>query len=97
MVYVGTIKDGEIKSICSGFTLYTVQERFYDFFLSIPDSSHVDREITKHYDKFEMKIIDQFVCHQSGSYSDNTCRKPSSYEPLLAGRRIYGSDNLHPT
>lgn len=45
LVYVGDIEDNRIISQASGMTtLYAVHERFYDFFLSIPDDCHIDRD-----------------------------------------------------
>ena len=90
MTYVGSHdENGRINSICSGLTLYTVSERFYDSFLSIPDSCHVDRTITAMHKEYEFILIDKFVAYQSGSKSDNT-QTTCDYTPLLQGRKLYG-------
>lgn len=89
MIYVGDIIADRIVSLFSAMTLYIVHERFYDFFLSLPDSCHIDRELGLTANIHEYKIIDKFVCYQDGSKSDNnfmTC----DYSPYLEGRKIYG-------
>lgn len=92
MVYVGSFeKNNRINSVCSGMTGYIIHERFYDRFLSLPDSCHVDREITKYHKEYEFFVCEKFVCEQSGVFSDNsltTC----DYSPLLKGRKIYGKN-----
>jgi len=95
MLYVGDIdKDNRITSICSGFTMYTVFERFYDTFLSAPEDNggvHVDRYITGLHEDYKFYVCNPFTTYQSGSSSDNTKRKTrEDYSPLLRGRNIYG-------
>lgn len=90
MIYNGIInKENKITTVCSGMTLYMVNERFYDTFLSIPDDSHIDRESTAFFNTHQLKVCNPFVCEQSGSYSDNSFRK-CDYKPLLRGRDLFG-------
>lgn len=92
MVYVGTAdNENRINSACSAFTLYTIHHNFYDSFLSVPDSCHIDREITGMHDRYLMKIIDKFVCYQNGTKSSNTFMT-CDYSPYLEGRKIYGKE-----
>lgn len=92
MVYVGTHdNNNKINSVCSGFTLYTVSERFYDVFLSIPDSCHIDRTITAMHSQYEFILIDKFIAYQNGTKSSNNFMV-CDYSPYLIGRKIYGKD-----
>lgn len=92
MIYVGNIdKDNRITNVFSGMTMYVVNERFYDFFLSLPDSCHIDRELGLYSNRFKFLVCDKFICYQDGSRSDNnmmTC----DYSSYLAGRKIYGKE-----
>lgn len=91
MIYVGNIKDNRINTVFSGMTMYCVFQRFYDFYLSLPESCHVDRELglTANINKY--MVCPKFTCFQDGSMSDNT-RMQSDYSPYLEGRKIYGKD-----
>lgn len=90
MVYVGTIdEENRIRSTCSGFTLYCVHSRFYDTFLSIPDDCHIDRHITDMHENYEFFVCPQFVCEQTGSFSDHL-RSSCDYSSLLVGRKVFG-------
>lgn len=91
MCYVGVVENNRLKSVFSGMTMYVVHERFYDFFLSLPDSCHIDRELGLYANQFKYLVCEKFCCFQDGSKSDNnfmTC----DYTPYLAGRKIYGKD-----
>lgn len=91
MVYLGEIRNGRLISVCSGFTMYTVHSRFYDFFLSIPDSVHIDRHLSLYSNQFEFIVIDKFVCFQNGTRSSNNFMQ-CDYSSYLKGRKIYGQD-----
>lgn len=92
MIYHGVIKDNRIASVCSGFTLYTVHERFYDTFLSVEDDAHIDREITQRFhESHKLMVCDKFVCEQFYCKSDNT-RMICDYTPYLEGRPIYKNE-----
>lgn len=91
MIYVGEIRQNRIIGKFSSMTLFIVHEKFYDFFLSLPDSCHVDLELSLYVDQFKFMVCDKFVCEQDGSKSENnlmTC----DYTSLLVGRNIYGKD-----
>lgn len=91
MIYVGVIKDNRIVSVFSGMTMYMISQDFYDTFLSLPDSCHIDRQLGLTANIHKYMVCPKFVCYQDGSRSDNnfmTC----SYEPYLVGRKIYGKD-----
>lgn len=89
LCYSGTIKENRIVSQASGFTtLYIVNQRFYDFFLSIPDDCHIDRELSKYWEQFKLLVSPKVAVIQSGSFSDNSKRK-CDYSSYLEGRDIY--------
>jgi hypothetical protein len=89
MIYVGSIENNRITSLFSAMTLYIVFARFYDFFLSLPESCHVDRELglTAHIHKY--MVCPEFVCFQDGSKSDSTF-STCDYSSYLIGRKIFG-------
>jgi hypothetical protein len=89
MVMVGLIdKNNRIDSICSGMTIYAVHERFYDFFLSMDENTHIDRESTKYHEQFEFFVCDKFVATQNSSKSTNSGRC-TDFTPLLEGRKLF--------
>lgn len=71
MIYSGQIEGNRIMNGFSGMTLYVVNERFYDFFLSIPDHVHIDRWLGQYAFEKEYYVCDPFVARQMGGYSDN--------------------------
>lgn len=90
MIYVGQIsEENKLVSQASGFTMYTIHERFYDTFLSIPDDCHIDRELTLKWAAYEFLVCPEFVCDQNGMRSDNNF-KTTDYSPLLEKRKLYG-------
>lgn len=83
------IEGNRIMDSFSGMTLFFVNQRFYDVFLSIPDDSHIDRELGKHADQYKFIVCDQVCAEQDGSRSDNT-KTTTNYRPFLVGRKIFG-------
>ncbi len=90
-IYVGELRNNRIISVFSAMTLFTVHEKFYDFFLNIPDSCHVDRHLGLFSNQFKFMVCDKFVCEQDGSKSENNLMQ-CDYRPYLKGRIIYGQD-----
>jgi hypothetical protein len=76
MVYVAGMKGNLITNGMSGsHTLYTVHERFYDYYLSIPDDTHVDRYLGGVAFQHKYLVCFPMVCTQTnGMYSDNLKR-----------------------
>lgn len=91
MVYVGAIKDNRIVSVFSGMTMYIVFQRFYDFYLSLPESCHLDRELGLSANIHKYIVCDKFCTFQDGSKSDNSLMQ-CDYSPYLKDRKIYGKD-----
>jgi hypothetical protein len=81
MVYVAGMNGNLITNGMSGsHTLYTVHERFYDFYLSIPDDVHIDRHLGGVAFEHKYLVCLPMVCTQTnGLYSDNL-KRPMSYE-----------------
>lgn len=92
MIYVGEINnEHRIVSVFSGMTCYIVAERFYDFFLSLPDSCHIDRELGLTSNIHRYIVVDKFCTYQNGSKSDNN-QMTCEYSSYLNGRKIHGTD-----
>lgn len=85
-IYLGEIdKNKRIKNDFAGFHCYIVNEKFYDTYLSVPDTEHIDRALEG--------LGDYYVCHpfaaiQYNGFSDNTKRK-MSYDFLLERWELY--------
>lgn len=77
-----------INDKCSGMTLFTVHNRFYDFIINMNPDCHIDRYITSLHKDFVLKVCPLIPCTQSGSKSDNSMRK-CDYSPYLEGRELY--------
>lgn len=88
MVYIGEVKENRLASEASGFTLYTIHERFYDRFLSTPPEQHIDRAITFFWDKYKFMLPPKFVCYQNATQSDNTMGRPDLTR-FLKGRELF--------
>lgn len=90
MVYSAQVEGNRIINGFSGLTLYAINSRFYDFFLSMPPAVHIDRHMGQYAYKYKYFICPEYVCYQSGGYSDNLKRQ-MTYEPLLEGKVMYKS------
>lgn len=95
MIYIGKFDSiGKLTSAISGFTLYTVHQKFYDKFLEADDTGHIDRDVTAMYEKYEMYVCPKFVCEQIMSKSDNNGCKVN-LRRYLEGREIFGNPKLY--
>lgn len=79
MIYAGEVVENKMLNGFSGLTMYVVHERFYDFFLSIPDNVHIDRWLGQFAFEKEYFVCHPYVCKQTGGYSDNL-RKDMNYQ-----------------
>lgn len=98
MAYVAELDaDNRIKGVFSGLTCYIVHSRFYDFYLSLPDSCHLDRELGLYAKDYKFIVCDQFTAEQDGSRSDNTMMQ-CDYRPYLQGRKLFnnGERTIYP-
>lgn len=78
MIYAGEIQEGKIVNGFSGMTIYCCHKDFYDFFLSMDDSLHIDRALGRFAFEMQYYVCNPFIAKQSGSYSDNM-RKSMDY------------------
>lgn len=85
MIYLGTPDDCGVVDHFTGFTLYTVHQRFYDTFLSVPDDDHIDR-LMGGLGKFV--VCRPFVCYQYDGHSSNT-GKYEEYGQLTKNRQFF--------
>lgn len=89
LIYNGTVENNRVLNGMSGvMTLYVVHNRFYDFFLSIPDNVHIDRELGQTAFKHEYYVVPKMCVVQSGSYSDNL-RRAMNYDVYLEGKELF--------
>jgi hypothetical protein len=90
MIYEGTIdENNRIIVGLSGLTIYTVHESFYDIFLGLRETNHLDREIGFLCYKYKFMCCDKFVAYQSDGFSDNK-KQDATYGHLLKGRKLFG-------
>lgn len=88
-IYAGEIENNRIKNGYSGHTLITVHNRFYDFFLSIKESDHCDRQLGNFAFEKEFIVCSPFVVYQiPDTYSDNH-RKVVSHEEYLKEMKFF--------
>lgn len=79
------IQDGYMTDF-RGMTLYTVHERFYDTFLSVPENVNIDaglKGLGKYY------LCDKIVCSQRAGYSYHK-KRHTDYSHLLKQYKVYG-------
>jgi hypothetical protein len=88
MIYNGEIKNNKILNGFSGLTLYTIHNRFYDYFLSASEGDHLDRWLgnTAYLNKYI--VCDKFVCKQSNGYSDRR-REKCNYDVYYLDMTFY--------
>lgn len=83
-IYRGEIKDGKTTDF-SGLHLYTISAKFYDIFLGIDETKHLDTALAG--------LGDYHVCYpfsaiQYNGYSDVE-KQMSNYKGLLKGKLIH--------
>lgn len=95
MIYSAQIEGNRIINGFSGMTFYIVNKRFYDFFLSAPDTDtdkikadHIDRWLGNTAFKHKYIVCSEFVCYQIEGFSDNHKQK-SNYQPYYVDKKWY--------
>lgn len=88
-VFHGLNEDNTTFDWC-GMTLYIVNQRFYQTFLSVPQVNHIDRALAG---KGKYIVCDPMVCTQKSGYSFNK-RTWDCYDRYLSGKRLFGIDGL---
>jgi hypothetical protein len=90
-IYLGSIYHGDIRkdnSVIdfSGLTMYIINQRFYDTFLSIREDKHLDRALR---DKGRYIVCNPFVAIQFNGYSDNM-KQFWNYDGCFKDRKLFG-------
>lgn len=98
-LYCGLIYAGEVdpltnriistKGMSGTNTLYTISEKFYDFFLITDESKHLDRELGRFGNINQYYVCKPMVCYQMGGMSDNFKRE-YFYDAYLENVKLYG-------
>jgi len=89
-LYLGGITHGQINSEntvkdFSGLTIYSIQERFYDEFISLPETKDIDRLLA---DKGLYMVCNPLIATQYDGFSDNQ-QKYQQYSYYFKNRRLY--------
>lgn len=85
MIYTGDIDDNNKLNWFTGMTLYIVKEKFYDTFLSVPDSEHIDRALA-YLGNYIM--CNPYIAEQYDGISSNSGQN-EKYGHLLEGKIRY--------
>jgi hypothetical protein len=89
LVYSATMEGNRIKNGGSGMTsLYVVNSRFYDFFLSMNIDNHIDRELGLTAYKHEYYVCQPMPVIQRGGFSINK-KQTLFYDAYLQGKKLY--------
>lgn len=93
-LYLGSVYEGEINgynrvtsSFC-GLTLYIVHERFYQKFLSLRETNHLDRELGELSKLYKFYVCSPFVVKQIDGWSDNK-KRYCEYDKLMEGKPFF--------
>lgn len=98
-LYCGLIYAGEVdpqtnriistRGMSGTNTLYTISEKFYEFFLATDNSKHLDRELGKFANINQYYVCNPMVCYQMGGWSDNHKRE-LHYDEYLRDIKLFG-------
>lgn len=88
-IYSGQIVGNRIMNGYSGNTLITVHQKFYDFFLSLPDDNHLDRRLGNHAHEKLYLLCLPFCVYQIEGYSDRT-KRHTQHEAYLQEMKFFG-------
>jgi len=88
-IYSGQIHENRIMNGFSGFTMYIVHERFYDFFLNANDVDHIDRALGNFCFEKMYLLCNPFVVYQMEGYSDNHGRD-TAHSSYLEKMKLFG-------
>ena len=90
IVYSASMEGNRIKNGGSGLTsLYVVNSRFYDFFLSMNIDNHIDRELALSAYKHEYYVCSPIPVIQRGGFSINRMQGGMNYDAYLHGKELY--------
>jgi len=83
--YYGNIKEDNTIDDFAGLILYTIHQRFYKTFLSIPEEGHFDRALAY---KGKYVVCNPFVALQHNGFSDNK-KKYIDYNWCMKDRELF--------
>lgn len=89
-IYLGGIHEGKIKEDSTvedfcGATLYIVNSRFYDIFLSVPENINIDRALSY---RGKFVVCNPLVAFQHNGFSDNI-KQYCNYNKYLKGKTYF--------
>lgn len=85
MVYLGDLDDRNRVKSFTGMTMYFVNQKFYDRFLSVDPEEHIDRALAGLGD---FVVCNPFAFVQRNGFSSNT-GKAENYDNLLINRNLF--------
>ncbi len=89
LVYSATMEGNRVINGASGImTLYSVSQKFYQFFLSMDVNNHVDRECGLTAYKHEYYVCEPMVCEQRGGIS-HQLKREMYYHEYLRDKVLY--------
>ncbi|MGB3946340.1 MAG: hypothetical protein WBM13_00025 [Bacteroidia bacterium] len=86
-IYYGRLKSDNTVEDFSGLTLYMVNERFYDTFLSVSENVHLDRALRN---KGRFVVCNPLVVVQHNGFSDNV-KEEVNYDSFLIERKLFSN------
>ncbi len=81
--------DGLVKDYFDSLSLYVINERFYDEFLALEETNHIDRQLSFIAHKKEFKVCTPYVCEQLDGYSF-LAGYSRTYGHRLEGKQKFG-------
>jgi hypothetical protein len=92
-IYLGGISEGDLKKDgtvkdFSGLTIYLINQKFYDLFLSMPENLNLDRALCN---KGKFIVSNPLIAVQYNGFSDHL-KQFCDYTDHLIGKKLYGVD-----
>jgi len=80
--------NGIVKGYFDSMSLYCVNSSFFDDFLAVDESKHLDWGMSEFCDTKEIKIASPYVCQQLNGFSFNA-NKVREYDWRLQGKQLF--------
>jgi hypothetical protein len=84
-IFCGQINDNNLTKEFTGMTLYFVNERFYDTYLSLDPNKHIDAALANN---GKYVVSNPFVAVQYNGFSDNT-KTYCNFDAILQRRKLF--------
>jgi len=90
LIYHGSINEEYrvMNGFSGGLTLYRINRRFYDTFLSVSYKNHLDNQLGELAWNHKYYVCPEFCCTQPGGYSYNH-RRELYYDEYLRNKVLY--------